>query len=63
MTIDAQANLRTLRDVLRYAVTRFSESELAFGHGQADAFEEAAFIVMRTLQLPLQRSIFLPMHI
>jgi ribosomal protein L3 glutamine methyltransferase len=55
MTIDAQANLRTLRDVLRYAVTRFSESELAFGHGQEDAFEEAAFIVMRTLQLPLQR--------
>ncbi len=55
MTIDAQANLRTLRDVLRYAVTRFNESELAFGHGQADAFEEAAFIVMRTLQLPLQR--------
>ena len=55
MTIDAQANLRTLRDVLRFAVTRFNESELAFGHGQADAFEEAAFIVMRTLQLPLAR--------
>ena len=55
MTIDAQANLRTLRDVLRFAVTRFNESELAFGHGQIDAFEEAAFIVMRTLQLPLQR--------
>ncbi|MBA2547259.1 MAG: 50S ribosomal protein L3 N(5)-glutamine methyltransferase, partial [Burkholderiaceae bacterium] len=48
MTIDAQANLRTLRDVLRYAVTRFNESDLAFGHGQSDAFEEAAFIVMRT---------------
>jgi len=55
MTIDAQANLRTLRDVLRYAVTRFNESDLAFGHGQSDAFEEAAFIVMRTLQLPLSR--------
>ena len=55
MTIDAQANLRTLRDVLRYAVSRFNESDLAFGHGQADAFEEAAFIVMRTLQLPLER--------
>lgn len=55
MTIDAQANLRTLRDVLRFAVTRFNESELAFGHGQVDAFEEAAFIVMRTLQLPLAR--------
>ena len=55
MTIDAQANLRTLRDVLRYAVTRFNESDLAFGHGQVDAFEEAVFIVLRTLQLPLQR--------
>ncbi len=55
MTIDAQANLRTLRDVLRYAVTRFNESDIAFGHGQVDAFEEAAFIVMRTLQLPLPR--------
>ena len=53
--IDAQANLRTLRDVLRYAVTRFNEAQLAFGHGQADAFEEAAFIVMRTLKLPTER--------
>jgi ribosomal protein L3 glutamine methyltransferase len=53
--IDAQANLRTLRDVLRYAVTRFNEAELAFGHGQGDAFEEAAFIVMRTLKLPTDR--------
>ena len=55
MTIDAQANLRTLRDVLRFAVTRFNETGLAFGHGQADAFEEAAFIVLRTLNLPLER--------
>jgi ribosomal protein L3 glutamine methyltransferase len=55
MTIDAQANLRTLRDVLRFAVTRFNESGLSYGHGQADAFEEAAFIVMRSLKLPLER--------
>jgi len=55
MSIDAQANLRTLRDVLRYAVTRFNEADLAFGHGQVDAFEEAAFIVMRILRLPLAR--------
>jgi ribosomal protein L3 glutamine methyltransferase len=53
--IDAQANLRTLRDVLRYAVTRFNEAQLSFGHGQADAFEEAAFLVMRTLKLPIER--------
>lgn len=55
MSIDAQANLRTLRDVLRFAVTRFNEAGVFFGHGQADAFDEAAFLVMRSLQLPLDR--------
>ena len=55
MSIDAQANLRTLRDVLRFAVTRFNEAGVFFGHGQADAFDEAAFLVMRSLRLPLDR--------
>jgi ribosomal protein L3 glutamine methyltransferase len=55
MSIDAQANLRTLRDVLRFAVTRFSESGLHFGHGQVDAFDEAVFLILRTLHLPLER--------
>jgi ribosomal protein L3 glutamine methyltransferase len=55
MTIDAQANLRTLRDVLRYAVTRFNERPIFFGHGQLDAFDEAAFLVTRALKLPLER--------
>jgi len=55
MTIDAQANLRTLRDVLRYAVTRFNEKTIYFGHGQVDAFDEASFLVLRTLSLPLER--------
>lgn len=55
MSIDAQANLRTLRDVLRFAVTRFNESGLHFGHGQVDAFDEAVFLVLRTLHLPLER--------
>ena len=39
MTIDAQANLRSLRDVLRYAVTRFNDRPIHFGHGQLDAFD------------------------
>jgi ribosomal protein L3 glutamine methyltransferase len=55
MSIDAQANLRTLRDVLRYAVTRFNEADVYFGHGQIDAYDEAAFIVMRALHLPTER--------
>ena len=56
MTIDAQANLRTIRDVLRYAVTRMSEAEVHFGHGQADAVDEALFLVLRALRLPLERA-------
>ena len=55
MLIDAQANLRTLRDVLRYAVTRFSEGNVFFGHGQIDAFDEAVFLVLRGLKLPTER--------
>lgn len=55
MSIDAQANLRTLRDVLRYAVTRFNEGGIYFGHGQPDAFDEAVFLVMRSLRLPIER--------
>lgn len=55
MSIDAQANLRTLRDVLRYAVTRFNESGIYFGHGQIDAYDEATFLVMRSLHLPIER--------
>ena len=55
MTIDAQANLRSLRDVLRYAVTCFNERPIFFGHGQVDAFDEAAFLVTRAMKLPLER--------
>ncbi len=55
MTIDAKANLRTLRDVLRYAVTRFNERPIFYGHGQLDAFDEAAFLVIRAMKLPMER--------
>lgn len=55
MTIDAQANLRSLRDVLRYAVTRFNERPIFYGHGQLDAFDEAAFLVTRAMKLPMER--------
>ncbi len=55
MSVDAQANLRTIRDALRFAVTRFNESRVHFGHGQADAFDDAVFLVMRSLKLPVER--------
>jgi ribosomal protein L3 glutamine methyltransferase len=46
----------TPRDLLRYAVTRFNAAKLFFGHGSAEAFDEAAYLVLHTLKLPLDRS-------
>jgi ribosomal protein L3 glutamine methyltransferase len=43
----------TVRDLLRYAVTRFHAAQLAFGHGCANAYDEAAYLVLHTLHLPL----------
>jgi len=48
-------NFSTIRDLLRYAVTRFNEAKLFFGHGSQDAFDEAAYLILHTLQLPLDK--------
>ena len=47
--------LETLRDWLRYAVSRFGEAKLAFGHGSTDAYDEAAYLLLHALHLPLDR--------
>ena len=48
-------NFSTPRDLLRYAVTRFNAAKLFFGHGSAEAFDEAAYLILHTLKLPLDR--------
>ncbi len=45
----------TVRDLLRYAVTRFTREKLFFGHGSENAFDEAAYLILHTLSLPLDR--------
>jgi ribosomal protein L3 glutamine methyltransferase len=49
------SELETLRDWLRWAVSRFNEAKLAFGHGSADAYDEAAYLLLHALHLPLDR--------
>jgi ribosomal protein L3 glutamine methyltransferase len=52
---DDTESLITLRDWLRFAVSRFNESRLFFGHGSDNAFDEAAYLILHTLHLPLDR--------
>lgn len=48
-------NFSTLRDLLRYAVTRFNTAKLFFGHGSSNALDEAAYLLLHTLKLPLDK--------
>ena len=50
-----QAELVTVRDWLRYATSRFRAANLTYGHGTASAFDEAAFLVLETLHLPIDQ--------
>ena len=47
--------LETVRDGLRWSVTRFVEEKLAFGHGTDNAWDEAVYLILHTLSLPPDR--------
>jgi ribosomal protein L3 glutamine methyltransferase len=46
-------SLVTLGDFFRLAVRRFREARLAYGHGTTNARDEAAFLVLEALRLPI----------
>lgn len=45
--------LLTIRDFIRYAVSQFEASSIFFGHGTDNAYDEAVWLVMGALHLPL----------
>ncbi|MBI3143870.1 MAG: 50S ribosomal protein L3 N(5)-glutamine methyltransferase [Pseudogulbenkiania sp.] len=55
MYAQAATVMTTVRDLLRFAVTRFTDAGLSYGHGTDNAYDEAAYLVLATLKLPLDR--------
>lgn len=48
----AAKELQTLRDLLRWTTSKFSEAGLFYGHGNEDAFNEAMQLILHSLNLP-----------
>ena len=48
-----EGELLTVRDWLRFAVTSFNRAKLSYGHGTATALDEAAFLILSVLDLPV----------
>lgn len=46
------ADLHTIRDWLRFAVSRFEASNIFFGHGTDNAYDEAVWLILSALHLP-----------
>lgn len=45
--------LSSIRDYWRYAVSRFEEAKLFYGHGTDNAWDEAWFLILHCLNLPV----------
>lgn len=45
--------LFTVCDFVRYAVSRFTDSDIAYGHGTDNALDEAVFMVLESVHLPI----------
>jgi ribosomal protein L3 glutamine methyltransferase len=48
-------SLDTLGEIFRFAVRRFRAARLSYGHGTTTAHDEAAFLVLEGLRLPIDR--------
>jgi len=47
-----QSELVTIRDWLRFTVSQFEASDIFFGHGTDNAYDEAVWLILSSLHLP-----------
>ena len=50
-----EEELHTLRDMLRWTTSQFNAAELFYGHGNADAFNDALQLILHSLHLPTNK--------
>lgn len=50
---DTASQLITVRDFLRWALSQFRAAKIVHGHGTTSAMDEAAFLVLESLNLPV----------
>ena len=50
-----ESELANVRDWFRYAVSRFAAAGLVYGHGTTNAVDEAAYLILKTLSLPIDQ--------
>ncbi|MFC3531348.1 50S ribosomal protein L3 N(5)-glutamine methyltransferase [Vogesella facilis] len=55
MYAQAASSFHTVRDLLRFAVSRFNDAGLTYGHGTDNAYDEAAYLLLSALKLPIDR--------
>lgn len=53
--IEAVQELRTVRDLLRWTMSQFQHHQLQFGHGSDNAWDEAIYLLLHSLALPLDQ--------
>jgi ribosomal protein L3 glutamine methyltransferase len=53
--MSSHAELFTIRDWLRFAVSQFEEAGLFYGHGAQNSFDEAVWLILSALHLPHDR--------
>src|SRR5258708_14319028 len=55
MPAATKPSLDPLGEIFRFAVRRFRAARLGYGHGTTNARDEAAFLVLEALRLPIDR--------
>jgi ribosomal protein L3 glutamine methyltransferase len=54
---EACKELATFRDLMRFSVSRFHEARVFFGHGTDNAWDEAAYLLLHSLHLPVDQQL------